>query len=95
MPTYVFRCRQACDDVEQVHSMLTVPDDVECPVCSERARRIVTAARLGVGDSAAMRAHDATRATADAPTVVSSVPGSPRRSTPVTTNPLHRRLPRP
>ncbi|GAC48535.1 putative regulatory protein [Gordonia aichiensis NBRC 108223] len=95
MPTYVFRCSQACDDVEQVHSMTAVPDDITCPRCAQRARRIVTAARLGVGDSDAMRVHDATAATADRPAVVSSVPGSARRSTPVTTNPLHRRLPRP
>jgi len=41
-----------------------------------------------------MRAQDATRATADRPDVVRSLPTSGRRAQ-VTANPLHRKLPRP
>ncbi|MGV9824555.1 MULTISPECIES: zinc ribbon domain-containing protein [unclassified Gordonia (in: high G+C Gram-positive bacteria)] len=95
MPTYVFRCPDSCGDVEELFSMAAVPDDVPCPTCGSSARRTIAAPVLGVGNSAAMRAHDATRATADAPAVVSALPGRRGRGTPVTTNPLHRRLPRP
>ena len=95
MPTYVFRCAQRCVDVEEIHAMATVPTEVVCPVCGASAMRIVGSPALGTGNSPAMRAQDATRATAEAPAVVSSVPGSRRRATPVTTNPLHRKLPRP
>ncbi|AJW41821.1 hypothetical protein NY08_3814 [Rhodococcus sp. B7740] len=42
-----------------------------------------------------MKAHDASRATADTPAVVSSLPAAARSATRTTSNPLHRRLPRP
>ena len=44
--------------------------------------------------SGGLSLQDATRVTADRPDVVSSLPAS-RRRTPVTANPLHRKLPRP
>lgn len=94
MPTYVFRCPDGCPDFSERHPMAGVPDTALCPACSEPARRMVGAPALGMGGSAAMRAQDRTRATADTPDVVTSLPPS-RRSTPVTTNPLHRKLPRP
>ncbi|MCH5642964.1 zinc ribbon domain-containing protein [Gordonia sp. ABSL49_1] len=95
MPTYVFRCAAGCDDITQQHSMAQVPDAIECPLCAARARRVIGAPALGVGNTAGMRAQDATRATADRPHVVSIVPSSSGRGAPASSNPLHRKLPRP
>ncbi|MFW0793383.1 zinc ribbon domain-containing protein [Gordonia sp. CPCC 205515] len=94
MPTYVFRCPGECADVTEQYSMAAVPDSVHCPECDAAARRIIGAPSLGVGRSVGMRLQDATRATADTPQVVSSPPRG-GRATPVTSNPLHRKLPRP
>lgn len=74
--------------------MATAPADTPCPSCSSQAKRRIGAPALGAGNSSGMRLQDATRATADRPDVVSSLPASRRRA-PVTANPLHRKLPRP
>ncbi|MGC4934610.1 FmdB family zinc ribbon protein [Gordonia sp. DT30] len=95
MPTYVFRCAGECADIEQSHPMTDIPEAVICPDCGATARRTIAAPRLGAGRSVAMRLADATRATAERPAVVTSVPGSPGTPTPVSRNPLHQRLPRP
>ncbi|MCZ4517113.1 zinc ribbon domain-containing protein [Rhodococcus ruber] len=95
MPTYSFRCAQRCAPVEQRFTMADVPGEVLCPECGEAAARQISSPALGRGNSAAMKAHDASRATADTPTVVSSIPATGRASSPTTSNPLHRRLPRP
>ena len=42
-----------------------------------------------------MRLHDRTRGSADTPDIVRNLPGRDGRASPVTTNPLHRKLPRP
>lgn len=95
MPTYLFRCeRQDCDDFTAVFPMASRPDEQPCPGCGDAARRRIGAPALGVGNTAAMRAQDRTRASADTPTVVSAPPPTQRRA-PVTANPLHRKLPRP
>ncbi|MGB6180386.1 MAG: zinc ribbon domain-containing protein [Rhodococcus sp. (in: high G+C Gram-positive bacteria)] len=75
--------------------MAEVPAHVECVHCGDSAPRTIASPALGRGNSPAMRAHDAARATAEAPHVVSSIPGKSRRGTPTTSNPLHRKLPRP
>ncbi len=75
--------------------MADVPAQDACPDCSAVSKRVIGAPALGIGQTAAMRLHDRTRASADRPTVVGALPSGRRRSTPVTTNPLHRRLPRP
>jgi putative FmdB family regulatory protein len=95
MPTYVFRCEQVCPDFTAQYAMSAMPDDVDCPVCGTTARRIVGAPALGVGGSAAMRLQDRTRATADRPEVVAGPPPAHRNRPAVSTNPLHRKLPRP
>lgn len=95
MPTYTFACGSCGERTDQVHPMASIPDEVDCAACGRTARRTIASPRLGVGNTTAMRLQDATRATADTPAVVSSLPGPSRRPTPVTTNPLHRRLPRP
>ncbi|MGE2836810.1 zinc ribbon domain-containing protein [Mycobacterium sp. SMC-4] len=74
--------------------MDTRPDVVECPDCGGPARRMMAAPHLGAKGGAAMALHDATRATADRPAVVNAPPPT-TRARPVSTNPLHRKLPRP
>ncbi|MGE2691985.1 zinc ribbon domain-containing protein [Mycolicibacterium pulveris] len=74
--------------------MLSRPDVVECPQCLGEARRRIATPHLARADSTAMALHDATRATADRPAVVTAPPPPPRRQK-FTTNPLHRKLPRP
>jgi putative FmdB family regulatory protein len=95
MPTYVFRCAAVCPDFTGQYTMAAVPDAAGCPGCGADARRIIGAPALGVGSTAAMRLQDRTRATADRPEVVSGPPPSQRARAAVTTNPLHRKLPRP
>ncbi|OZE82694.1 hypothetical protein CH305_09150 [Rhodococcus sp. 15-649-2-2] len=95
VPTYSFRCAQRCAPVEQRFTMADVPGEVPCPDCGEAAARQIYSPALGRGNSAAMKAHDASRATADKPAVVSSLPAAGRSATRTTSNPLHRRLPRP
>ncbi|KAA1252033.1 zinc ribbon domain-containing protein [Mycobacterium simiae] len=94
MPTYVFRCTQGCANFTERHPMNAIPDSAECPQCSHAARRIPATPMVGVGRSVAMRLHDRTRATADAPDVVTRLPAAQRTRSAVTRNPLHRRLPR-
>lgn len=76
-----------------MHPMHSRPDAVECPDCGGPARRMMAAPNLGVR-GAAMALQDATRATADRPGVVTAPPAAASRR-PVSTNPLHRTLPRP
>ncbi|AZG47251.1 FmdB family zinc ribbon protein [Gordonia insulae] len=95
MPTYVYRCGDGCSDFTERHPMAAIPDSANCPGCGTGARRVIGTPALGASDPAAMRLHDATRATAETPAVVSNVPGRRRRATPVSSNPLHRKLPRP
>ncbi|WP_237160894.1 zinc ribbon domain-containing protein [Mycolicibacterium parafortuitum] len=77
-----------------MHPMQSRPDEITCPTCQGRARRMIAAPNLGRSAGTAMALHDATRSTADTPGVVSAPPRkAPGRK--VTTNPLHRKLPRP
>jgi len=76
--------------------MATVPDTTTCPDCTSDARRQVTAPRLGHGASTQMRLLDATARSASEPTVVRGPRPAGAVATPkITTNPLHRKLPRP
>ena len=93
MPLYVFRCA-TCPDVERSFAMSAVPDEIDCATCSASARRIITTVAAGA-DPATTRLLDATRATADRPGVVSAIPGRAGPARRVTTDPRHRRLPRP
>ncbi|OBB59898.1 hypothetical protein A5757_12540 [Mycobacterium sp. 852013-51886_SCH5428379] len=94
MILYVFRCEAGCGTTQQMHPMLDRPDTVECPECGASARRMIAAPKLGRAGGAAMALQDATRATADRPAVVTAPPPATGRR-PVSTNPLHRKLPRP
>jgi putative FmdB family regulatory protein len=93
MPLYVFRCA-TCPDVDRAFTMVAVPDEIDCATCGAPARRVITTVAAGA-DPLATRLLDATGATADRPAVVSSIPGRGRPARRVTTDPRHRRLPRP
>ncbi|MBY0387732.1 MAG: zinc ribbon domain-containing protein [Mycobacterium pseudokansasii] len=95
MPTYLFRCAQGCPKFVEQHPMASVPDGADCPQCACPARRIPAVPMVGIGRTAAMQLHDRTRATADAPQVVSGLPPARRSRSNITMNPLHRALPRP
>ncbi|MEW5813265.1 MAG: zinc ribbon domain-containing protein [Actinomycetota bacterium] len=74
--------------------MDTRPDEVDCPTCRGPARRRMSSPHLGRPAGAAMALHDATRATAERPAVVSSP--APRASgRTISTDPRHQNLPRP
>jgi hypothetical protein len=66
-----------------------------CPDCGETARRVFGTPALRALEPGLARALDASARSAEAPQVVSSVPGRRRRATPITTDPRHARLPRP
>lgn len=97
MPLYGFRCDQGCLAFDRSFPMSAIPDGIDCPGCGSIARRRIGAIPMGTGDTVAMRLQDATRATADAPRVVSGIPasGSAARRRPASADPRHRRLPRP
>lgn len=95
IPLYQFRCAQ-CGPFDRSYSMTAVPDAADCPHCAGAARRQITAPRLGHGASTPMRLLDATARSASEPAVVHGPrPGARRTTQQVTTNPLHRKLPRP
>lgn len=95
MPTYSYRCA-ACGAFELTMSMAELSDDVDCPECGARAARAFGLPGLRGLDDGLRRGLDAAERSADAPQVVSALPGRPRRrATPITTDPRHRRLPRP
>nr|WP_109551607.1 zinc ribbon domain-containing protein [Mycobacteroides franklinii] len=93
MALYAYRC-MSCGDTARNFPMATAPDTVPCPGCPEPARRVFGIAGISRGSSARMRLLDATHRSASEPSVVSALPNV-RRSAPVTSNPLHRKLPRP
>lgn len=96
VPLYEFSCA-ACPRFEQAHPMGRVPDVVDCPRCHQPARRVMSAPHLSAAGSAAYRLVEASAQSAVEPEVVRSVQPGRRAgpAQPVTTNPLHRKLPRP
>lgn len=94
MTMYAFRC-QGCGPFDAGFPIGTAPDRSSCPHCGGSSNRMITAPGIGAGRNPYRSAVERTMASADAPRVVSSLPGANRRPAPVTTNPLHRKLPRP
>lgn len=94
MPRYDFRC--TCGDFTAFYAMAAVPTATDCPQCGSSARRVMTAPHLGRTASATFGLMDRAARSAHEPEVVSgALPGARRRpGTPVTTNPLHQKLPR-
>lgn len=93
MPTYVFRCDE-CGDTEHSFAMAEKPSSLPCPTCRGIARSVVASPHLGVGNTSAHRLIDATKRTADAPAVVSRLPGTSRSPRRVSRDPRHATLPR-
>ncbi|ODT97886.1 MAG: hypothetical protein ABS81_29160 [Pseudonocardia sp. SCN 72-86] len=96
MALYRYRCA-AHGAFDLTSPIGTAPETAPCPGCSSASARQYTAPMLGRGSSAAMTLIDRTRATADAPAVVSAPPRRPasRRTPLAPPNPALRRLPRP
>ena len=94
MPTYGYRCSR-CGGFDLVRPMSQAAAEAACPECGESARRVFGTPALRALEPGLGRALDASARSADAPQVVSSVPGRRRRATPTTTDPRHARLPRP
>ena len=94
MPRYGYRCRR-CGGFDLVRPMAEAQPEAACPDCGEAARRVFGSPALRGLDPSLRRALDAGARSADAPLVVSSVPGRARPVTPTTTDPRHARLPRP
>ena len=96
MVSYVFRCGDGCPDIRRNFSMFDRPNMIVCPVCGHNARHVIGNPNVSTADSVAMALHDSTRASADRPAVVTSLPRTHRRSPrPSTAAAGHRALPRP
>jgi len=94
LPTYGFSCRQ-CGDYTVVRPMSETAAAAVCPDCGETARRVFGSPALRALDPGLRGAHTASERSADAPQVVSSVPGRSRSATRIASDPRHARLPRP
>jgi putative FmdB family regulatory protein len=94
LPTYGYDC-EPCGGFTLVRSMAAVDHPATCPSCGRSARRVFGVPALRSLDPRLRQALDAGARSADAPTVVSAVPGRSRRATRTTTDPRHARLPRP
>jgi putative FmdB family regulatory protein len=94
MPGYTYRCGE-CGPFE-VRRPLAEPSDqpCHCPSCGRRARRVFDVPGLRAVAPALRRALDAEARGAEPPAVVAG-PGPAARRTPTSTDPRHRRLPRP
>jgi putative FmdB family regulatory protein len=94
LPTYGYRC-EPCGGFDLVRPMAQAGDPAACPDCGSSARRVFGLPALRSLDPRLRDAMDAGARTADAPPVVSAVPGRSPRATRTTTDPRHARLPRP
>jgi putative FmdB family regulatory protein len=94
MPTYKYRCG-ACGPFGLVRPMAEAAAAATCPDCGAAARRVFGLPGVTSVDPGIRRALDAGARSADAPQVVSHVPGRARRATSMTTDPRHAKLPRP
>lgn len=94
MPSYGFDCA-TCGPFTLMRAMAASGEPAFCPRCHEPGRRVFRSPGLAALDPALRNAFDASARSVDAPTVVTSVPGTSRRATPITRDPRHTRLPRP
>jgi hypothetical protein len=94
VPTYSFVCDRHGEH-DAVISMSALSATYPCPACDRPSRRVFHPPLLNLGDSRARRLIDATKATADEPPVVTSIPGAPRRRQKVARDPRLRNLPKP
>jgi putative FmdB family regulatory protein len=93
MPSYEYTCGD-CGPFTVRRAMQDVTPTLACPACDLPARRVYTAPNTHRTAPSLRRALDAEEASRHEPRVVESIPARAGRRN-VTTNPLHRRLPRP
>lgn len=96
MPIYEYRCPE-CSIFEVISPMGAASDQRSCPTCGQTARRKISVPNLSKTGTAAFQLIDSAARSASEPQVVTgALPATSRRkSQPYTTNPLHRKLPRP
>lgn len=95
MAIYEYRCSDG-SPFEATHPIGTAPETMPCPSCGEPSRRMISAPHLSKVGTSAFQLVDSTMRSASEPEVVNSqLPGTPRRAQPYSSNPLHRKLPRP
>lgn len=95
MPSYEYKC-PAHGRFDVVLSMAASSADHACPLCGMKSRKVISAPYLNLGDPMSRRVIDATKATADKPGIVTTLPtSSGRRSQQVSRDPRHQRLPKP
>lgn len=96
MVTYQYVC-DADSEIEVNLPMGTAPSSVECPACGEPARRVFSSPRISAVDQRRMNLIDSTKATAERPEIVTSIPsdGKRRKQRMAPPDPRLQRLPRP
>lgn len=98
MPTYEFSCDEHGRS-ESFFSMGDAPDSVPCPACGSPSRRAFSSPMISAVDQKRMGLIDSTKASADAPAVVTSIPRGGRinsKPTPMAPpDPRLQKLPRP
>lgn len=96
MTLYEFAC-PGCSPVEAFFPMGAAPESIACPECGGQAKRRISAPRISIAGTSSFKLIDACNKSAHEPQVVSGpLPQTGgKRATPVTSNPLHRKLPRP
>jgi len=96
MVTYQYVC-DVDSEIEVNLPMGTAPTSVTCPDCGEPARRVFSSPRLSAVDQNRMNLIDSTKATADRPEVVTSIPsdGRRKRQPMAPPDPRLQKLPRP
>lgn len=94
MPSYSYQCVQGCT-YDAKFEMASVPAEMECRVCGSDARKMITAPYLSRAGEAAFGLMDRAARSASEPEVVSRIPQQGRKRTqPITSNPIHQKLPR-
>lgn len=95
MPLYAYRC-PACRDFEIARPMGQAPPALPCPDCGKPSVRRFTAPHLSHASGSVYRLIEATEQSASEPAVVGRpAPARPPAGGRISTNPLHRGLPRP
>ena len=96
MPIYEYLCPQ-CDVFEAIRPMSAAAESTECPLCRQTARRRMSVPNISRTGSAAFQLIDSTYRSASEPQVVSgALPATGNRKTQrYSSNPLHKKLPRP
>ena len=93
MPLYSYRCPD-CGDFDVSLGMGEAVGSLSCPGCGSVSRRRFTAPNLSSATGSAYRLIEGTERSASEPAVVGP-PQANRAGARVSTNPLHRKLPRP